>query len=153
MKTEIKQLSVSAIENGTVIDHIPANNVFKVLHILQLEKKQDQLLFGDNLSSKKYGKKGIVKLSNTFFEENEINKIAIAAPTATIIEIKNYEVVSKKSVKVPQEIVNIVKCVNPNCITNVEAVVPRLNVIDQDAMKLQCHYCEKTTNRENIIFI
>ncbi len=147
------KLNVTAIENGTVIDHIPANNVFKVIHILNLESNKNQLLFGDNLSSEKYGKKGIIKVSNTFFEDNEVNKIAIVAPTASIIEIRNFEVVAKKQVKVPEQLINIVKCFNPNCITNIESVTPRLTVVDKVEMKLQCHYCEKITSKINISFI
>jgi len=153
MENAKRKLNVTAIENGTVIDHIPANNVFKVLHILNLENNKHQLLLGDNLVSQKYGKKGLIKISNTYFEDNEVNKIAIVAPTASIIEIKNFEVVAKKQVKVPEQIVNIVKCFNPNCITNVEPVTPRLTVVDKDAMKLQCNYCEKITAKNNITFI
>lgn len=148
-----KHLNVTAIENGTVIDHIPSNNVFKVLHILNLEQNKHQVLVGDNLESKKYGKKGLIKVSNTFFDANEINKIALAAATATIIEIRNFEVVSKKQVGVPDEVINIVKCFNPNCITNVEFIPTKFTVVDKEAMKLQCHYCEKITVKNNIVFL
>jgi aspartate carbamoyltransferase regulatory subunit len=152
MNKEQRHLNVTAIENGTVIDHIPANNVFKVLHILNLENNKNQVLFGDNLDSRKFGKKGIVKVSNTYFDKGEINKIALVAPTATFIEIKNFEVVTKKQVEVPDQIMSIVKCFNPNCITNVESVPSRFSVVNKDEMKLLCHYCEKITSRNNIVF-
>ncbi len=152
MNKEQRHLNVTAIENGTVIDHIPANNVFKVLHILNLENNKIQVLFGDNLDSRKYGKKGLIKVSNTFFEGNEINKIALVAPTATFIEIKNFNVVTKKQVEVPDQIKSIVKCFNPNCISNVENVPSRFTVVDKENMKLLCHYCEKITARNNIVF-
>jgi aspartate carbamoyltransferase regulatory subunit len=152
MNKEQRHLNVTAIENGTVIDHIPANNVFKVLHILNLENNKNQVLFGDNLDSQKYGKKGIVKVSNTFFDKGEINKIALVAPTATFIEIKNFEVVTKKQVEVPDQIKRIVKCFNPNCITNVENVASWFTVVDKKEMKLLCHYCEKITSRNSIVF-
>ncbi len=152
MNKDQRHLNVTAIENGTVIDHIPANNVFKVLRILKLENNSNQVLFGDNLDSGKYGKKGIIKVSNTFFEDKEINKIALVAPTATFIEIKNFEVVLKKQVEVPDTIVGIVKCFNPNCVTNVENVTSRFSVVDKEQMKLLCHYCEKNTARNNIVF-
>lgn len=153
MNKEQRHLNVTAIENGTVIDHIPANNVFKVIRILNLEKNTNQVLFGDNLESGKYGKKGLVKVSNTYFDKNEINKIALVAPTATFIEIKNFEVVTKKQVEVPDQIQNIVKCFNPNCITNVEQVPSRFAVVDKKEMKLLCHYCEKITGKNSIIFV
>jgi aspartate carbamoyltransferase regulatory subunit len=148
-----KHLNVTAIENGTVIDHIPANNVFKVLHILDLENNNNQVLIGDNLVSEKHGRKGLIKVSNTFFDKNEINKISLVAPTATIIEIKNFEVVSKKKVDVPDTILSIVKCFNPNCITNIEQIPTRFSVLDKESLKLQCHYCEKITGRNNIVFL
>ena len=152
MNKEQRHLNVTAIENGTVIDHIPANNVFKVLRILNLENNKNQVLFGDNLDSQKYGKKGIIKVSNTFFADSEINKIALVAPTATFIEIKSFEVVAKKQVEVPDQIKQIVKCFNPNCITNVENITSWFTVVDKKEMKLLCHYCEKITSKNTIVF-
>lgn len=152
MNKEMRELKVTAIENGTVIDHIPANNVFQVIKILNLEHIRHQVLFGDNLDSQKYGKKGLIKVSNTFFAPDEINKIALVAPTATLIVIKNYEVVEKKKVEVPESIINLVKCFNPGCITNHESIETKFNVIDKAEMKLLCHYCEKITTKQNIVF-
>lgn len=153
MDTPRKELQVSAIENGTVIDHIPSKNVFQVIKILGLDVCEEQILFGTNLESKKYGKKGIVKVSNRFFQSEEINKIGLAAPTATLIVIKNYQVVEKKKVEIPGQIEKVVKCVNPNCITNHESMITRFNVVDKENIKLQCHYCEKTTDKTNLEFI
>jgi aspartate carbamoyltransferase regulatory subunit len=151
--TKKKELSVSAIENGTVIDHIPQGHVLQVMSILNLENFDDQIYFGANLDSKKYGKKGIIKVSNRYFKSNEINKISLVAPTATLIEIKDYEVVRKSGVKIPDEVREIAKCINPKCITNNEYVPTRFKVIDKEDLKLKCHYCEKITKKENIQFI
>lgn len=153
MKSARKELKVSAIENGTVIDHIPARSVNLVIKILNLDECKEQILFGTNLESKKYGTKGIIKVSNRFFESEELNKIALAAPIATIIVIKNYEVAEKKRVEIPDQINKFVKCVNPNCITNHENVATRFNVIDKKEIKLQCKYCEKITADNNMVFI
>ena len=147
-----KELKVSAIENGSVIDHIPSKNVFQVIKILNLSEYQNQLLIGTNLDSSKMGKKGIIKVSNKFFKSDEINKIALVAPTATLIIIKNFEVVEKKKVEVPDYAENIVKCFNPNCITNNEEIITKFTVIDKKELKLRCHYCEKITARNNISF-
>ncbi|MCX6230982.1 MAG: aspartate carbamoyltransferase regulatory subunit [Bacteroidetes bacterium] len=147
------ELVVSALENGTVIDHIPSKNVFQVIKILNLDTFDNQILFGTNLDSKRYGKKGIIKVKNKFFEIEEINKIAIVAPSATLIVIKNFEIIEKKPVEVPGIVDKFIKCINPNCVTNHENIHTRFTVIDKDAMKLQCHYCEKTTSKENFIFI
>jgi len=153
MDKETRELKVTAIEHGTVIDHIPANNVFRVIRILNLDTIETQVLFGINLESHKYGKKGIIKVSNLFFEREEINKIALVAPTATLIVIRDFKVVSKTQVEVPEIVDKIVKCFNPNCITNHENIPTHFKVIDKDELKLRCHYCEKITARNNIAFL
>lgn len=148
-----KELQVSAIENGTVIDHIPAKSVFQVVKLLGLESCREQILFGTNLESKKFGKKGIVKVANRFFESDEINKIALAAPSATLIVIRDYQVVEKKKVEIPDHIQKYVRCVNPNCITNHEKIATKFQVIDKEDIRLQCQYCEKVTDKNNLFFI
>ncbi len=155
MNDKRKQLIVSAIQNGTVIDHIPAKNLFQVLRILGLDSTNKQVYFGVNLESKKYGTKGIIKVSDHWFASEEINKIALVAPSATLIEIRDYEVTNKSSVQIPVNIEGIVKCFNPNCITNKEDVATRFSLIrdENDEMKLACYYCEKNTSRENLVFI
>jgi len=148
-----KQLSVSAIKEGTVIDHIPASVLFKVVSILNLDKLNTMITIGNSLESDKLGKKGIIKLSKVFFQDNDINKIALVAPSAKLNIIRNYEVVEKRVVSVPDEIVGIVKCVNPKCITNNEEATTRFEVVSKNDVKLKCHYCEKITNQDNIEII
>lgn len=151
--TTRKEFIVSAIENGTVIDHIPSKNVFQVIKILNLEESDDMVLFGTNLESKKYGKKGIIKVKNKFFKNSEINKIALVAPKATLIVIKDYQITSKQVVELPDDVQGIVKCFNPNCITNHEKVETKFNLVDKEEVKLRCHYCEKITDKKNMIVI
>ena len=149
-----KELQVSAIENGTVIDHIPVHAVFQVIRILNLDEADDMVLFGNHLDSRKYGKKGIIKVSNKFFEKDEINKIAMVAPQASLIVIKDYKVVEKTVVEIPDHIEEIVKCFNPNCITNHENIHTKFDVIkDEDVLKVRCEYCEKTTSQESMVFV
>ena len=148
-----KKMEVSAIENGTVIDHIPAKVLFKVIAILGLDHIDKPITFGTNLDSKKLGKKAIIKLSDTFFIDKDINKIALVAPQAKLNIIKNYSVVEKKIVEVPDEIIGIAKCVNPQCITNNEKIVTRFQVVSKTEVTLKCHYCEKLTNQENLEII
>ena len=148
-----KELIVSAIDNGTVIDHIPARSLFQVIKILNLERFENQVLFGTNLDSKKYQKKALIKVRNKFFKIDEINKIALVAPTATIIVIKNYDVIKKIDVEIPDQINNLVKCFNPNCITNHEKIPTKFTVIDKDELQVQCHYCEKIMEKEEIVFL
>ena len=145
-----KRLSVSAIKNGTVIDHIPAEVLFKVVSILKLDTIENMITIGNSLESDKLGKKGIIKLSEVFFHDSEINKIALVAPCAKLNIIRNYEVADKRVVQIPDEIVGIAKCVNPKCITNNEVVTTRFVVVSKAEVKLKCHYCEKITDRDNI---
>jgi aspartate carbamoyltransferase regulatory subunit len=151
--TKRKELNVSAIENGTVIDHISQGKVLQVVKILGLESFEDQIYLGANLESKKFGKKGIIKVSNRFFEEDDINRIALISPTATIIEIHDYEIIKKFNVQVPEKVAGIVKCINPKCITNNQQVPTKFEVFSiENKLRLKCHYCEKFTNQENFEF-
>jgi aspartate carbamoyltransferase regulatory subunit len=149
MKKKLK-LKVSAIKDGTVIDHIPAKNLFKVITILGLDKIENQITFGTNLDSEKLGAKAIIKVSDKFFENDEINKIALIAPHAKLNIIKDYEVVEKKIVKIPDIIEGIVKCFNPKCITNHEKISTCFTVVSKDSLELKCRYCEKITSEEQI---
>ena len=150
---EPKQLSVSAIQNGTVIDHVPANTLFKVIQILGLDHIENQITFGTNLESKKLGRKAIIKISGIFFEDEDINMIALVAPDAKLNIIKDYEVVEKKVVVVPDTITGIAKCMNPKCITNFENVTTKFKVVSKKNVALKCFYCEKITNQENLQII
>ena len=144
-----KELKVAALCNGTVIDHLPSNQVFKVVSILQLENCKNQITIGNNLDSKRMGTKGIVKISDRFLKEDEVNKIALIAPNAKINIIRNYEVVEKYALTLPDEIRDVVRCMNPKCITNNEPVGTRFHVItDGDQVLLKCHYCEREVLRE-----
>lgn len=153
MTMKDKILEVSAIKDGTVIDHIPADSLFKVVSILRLEKIEGMITFGTNLISKKLGRKGIIKLSGVFFKDKDINRIALIAPDAKLNIIRDYSVVEKKVVEIPDEITDIVKCVNPQCITNHEKVPTRFYVVDKKEVKLRCHYCEKLTVKEHMTIL
>ena len=99
------------------------------------------------------GRKAITKISEKFFEKDEINRIAMVAPHAKLNIIKDYAVVDKMLVDVPDEISGIVKCMNPKCITNFEKVTPRFKVSDKKSVSLKCHYCEKITDQEHMEYL
>lgn len=143
-----KKLEVSAIKDGTVIDHIPADHLFMVINILKLNDIDKTITFGTNFESKRLGKKAIIKLSDVFFKDIDINRIALVAPEAKLNIIKDYKVVEKKVVEVPECISGIIKCVNPKCITNHERVITKFTVVDKKDIKLRCYYCEKVTDPE-----
>ena len=145
-----KELQVAALENGTAVDHIPADQLFKVVSLLGVESLETPVTIGYNLDSKKMGKKGIIKISDKFFEQDEINRISLIAPTVNLNIIRDYEVVEKKCVSLPDEIRSIVKCNNPKCITNNEPMQTRFQVIDKGNVTLRCHYCEVKIKKEDI---
>ena len=146
-----KELKVSALKNGTVIDHIPSGSLFKVVEILGLKYCTSQITFGMNLESKRMGSKAIVKISDRYFQTAEINRIALVAPQAKLNVIKDYEVVEKKVVELPDYIEGLVKCVNPQCVTNKEKVKAKFTVLSKKEVLLQCHYCEKMTDQDHLI--
>ncbi len=154
MENNSKQARVvSAIENGTVIDHIPADALFKVIRILGLSQLSNQMTFGVNLNSLRLGKKGIIKIADKFFKPEEINRIAMVAPHAKLNIIRNFEVVEKLEVRLPLEIVGIVRCVNPKCITNNNPVTPKFEVLSDNPVSLRCHYCERITDQSHMEYI
>lgn len=146
-----KELQVAALKNGTAIDHIPTKQLFKVVSLLELQKIDNRITIGNNLKSGKMGAKGIIKVSDKFFREDEINRIALVAPNVNLNIIRDYEVIEKKKVTLPDEIIEIVKCNNPKCITNNEPMKTRFHVTDKEKVELQCHYCEVKISKEDII--
>lgn len=150
MENISKELKVAALKDGTVIDHIPSEKLFKVISILRLEHMPNQVTFGYNLESSKLGKKAIIKVSDRFFEQEEVNKIALIAPSTKINIIKNYQVIEKKTLELPDEILSVIKCMNPKCITNNEPMVSRFYTIDKKNELFKCHYCERITTGENL---
>lgn len=144
-----KELKVAALRNGTVIDHIPADKLYKVVSILHLDDCEHQITIGNNLDSAKVGKKGIIKISDRAFAEDETNKIALIAPNAKINIIRDFIVIEKRPLTLPSEIREIVQCANPKCITNNQPVSTRFHVLNHDGeIMLKCHYCEREVKRE-----
>lgn len=150
MEMNKKERLVAAIENGTVIDHIPAEKTFQVVNLLELQNLSTPVTIGYNFSSSKVGCKGIIKVSDKFFTDDEISRLSVVAPNIILNIIRDYEVVEKKQVITPDELCGIVKCNNPKCITNNEPVSTIFNVVDKEEGTLKCHYCDKEQQMENV---
>ncbi len=148
-----KELQVAALQNGTVIDHIPSDKLFTVVSLLDLHHEETNITIGNNFVSKKLGRKGIIKIADRFFSEEEISRLSVVAPNIKLNIIRNYEVVEKKILELPDELKGIVKCNNPKCITNNEPMQTHFHVIDKQVGVLKCHYCEKEQSMENIKLI
>lgn len=140
----MKELKIPPIKDGTVIDHITAGNAVKVLHILGIPKSSSAIVSVAMNVKSRLGKKDIVKVENRELDPYEVDKIALISPKATINIIRDYEVVEKHRVKLPEEIIGIVCCSNPTCVSNSkEPVKSRFIVINKDPPRIKCYYCER----------
>ena len=136
-------MPVAALQNGTVIDHIPSNKLFQVVNLLHLDTMKTPVTIGYNLKSKKMRHKSIIKIADKFFSDDEVNQLSVVAPNVTLSVIRDYEVVEKKEVKMPEELVGIVRCDNHKCITNNEPMQTRFHFLGKERGTLQCHYCNR----------
>jgi aspartate carbamoyltransferase regulatory subunit len=140
----MKELKITPIKNGTVIDHITPGCAIKVLHILGIPAGTSSVVSVAMNVTGKSGKKDIVKVENRELDPRELNKIALIAPKATINIIRDYEVVKKQNVVLPDEIIGTVKCPNPTCVSNAnEPIESRFRVISKDPPRIRCYYCER----------
>lgn len=151
MTKESKELAVAALRHGTVIDHIPAESLFKAVKILGIEKMTTNVTIGNNLSSHRLGRKGIIKVADVEFADDVLNRIALIAPKANINIIRDYAVVKKFPIELPHEIVGIVRCGNPKCITNNEPMRTRFVVTDRDDVTIRCCYCGQSVRSDEAI--
>ena len=150
MNTNNEALQVSALCNGTVIDHIPADKLFEVVNILDIPSMTTNVTIGYNLKSRKLGTKGLIKVADKFFTDEEVDRISLVAPNVVLNTIRDYQVVEKREVKMPDEIRGLVKCPNPKCVTNNEPMTTFFKLVDKERGIIKCRYCEKETNIENI---
>lgn len=144
---------VYKIENGTVIDHITAGKGHLVMKILNLHKEPGEnfIALGVNLQSGKEGKKDLVKIEDKELTETEINKIAILAPNATMNIVRDGRIVKKYKTKLPDKIVDIIKCSNPQCVTNHEHdVKTKFMIISKNPVRVRCNYCERIMDSKDI---
>jgi len=140
----MKELKVQPIKDGTVIDHITPGQAVNVLRILKIPDSSSSVVSVAINVKSRIGKKDIVKIENRELDPNEVNKIALIAPKATINIIRDYDVAKKYRVKLPDEILGIVKCSNPTCISNSrEPVKSRFHVVNKDPAQIKCYYCER----------
>ncbi|NGX62088.1 MAG: Aspartate carbamoyltransferase regulatory chain [Chlamydiae bacterium] len=139
-----RELSVAAIENGTVIDHIPAGKGLRIAQLLQLAKGNKTVTLGLNLPSQSMGYKDLIKVEGKEISEREASLIALFAPNATISLIRAFERVEKFSVILPKEVENFLSCPNKCCLTSHEPIKSRFEVFKKGSkVELVCYYCEK----------
>jgi aspartate carbamoyltransferase regulatory subunit len=148
-----KELIVQKIENGIVIDHIPRMASSKVVKILNLYNRFE-FYTGINCHSHKLGRKDFIKIVNGNVCNDELNKIALVAPGATAMRIKNFEIVEKVPITVSDDIINLVKCPNAGCITNQEPYrKTHFLKKSEKPLRIKCKYCERTFKEEELEFL
>jgi aspartate carbamoyltransferase regulatory subunit len=147
VKTISDGIVISPIKNGTVIDHITPGEGLTVIRILGIQDGTDvTVIVASNVPSSRGGRKDMVKIENRELLKDEVDKIALIAPDATISIIRNFKVSAKKPVEVPQEIIGVIKCPNPNCITNTKEPVQSRFVMHPRGFR--CQYCDSIISRE-----
>ena len=142
---EEANLLVRRIKDGTVIDHIDCGKGLQVLDALDIDgKRGDVITIALNVPSGKLKKKDIIKVENKFLEKDDTSKLAVISPSSTVNIIKNYKLVEKRRISLPDEIDRIFRCSNPDCITNSkEDIESVMDVIDKDNLVLKCRYCSR----------
>lgn len=144
-------LSVTAIKNGTVIDHITEGQSTRIVHLLSLMHCRNKITIGLHLPSKRIGVKDIIKIEERVLTEDEANDIVVFAPNATINVIEDFKVVKKIKTRLPDKMKNVFICQNPLCITQVEVVDSSFYIYELGKqMKLLCHYCDKIYDRNEL---
>lgn len=146
-----KKLLVSAIKNGTVIDHITTGKALTIIRLLNLLQHKKIVTVGINLPSKSMGYKDLVKVEGVELTPEEANRVAIFSPESSINIIRNYNVIKKFFVAIPEKIMHLMVCPNPKCITNHDRMESLFLITKEGkAIKLQCHYCEKIFSNDEI---
>lgn len=146
-----KTLSVAAIKNGTVIDHIPAGQALRIIRLLNLTTTKYKITLGLNLPSKSMGHKDVLKIEARILSEIEASDIIVFAPKATINIIENFEVTKKISTHLPETIKGVFICPNHACITHFEPITSFFYITEQSKrIKLSCKYCEKQFDRDQV---
>ena len=140
---EQSDLLVRRIKDGTVIDHINEGKGLRVLEALEIDGSRGNVItIALNMPSGKLKKKDMIKVEGRFLEDDDTNKLAVIAPASTVNIIKDYKLVEKRRVSLPNQIEQIFRCSNPDCITNSqEHIESTMEVMDKDNLVLKCRYC------------
>jgi aspartate carbamoyltransferase regulatory subunit len=147
---ELPTYKVSALRSGTVIDHLSPGAALQALAVLDVPEDAVMVL-GMNFESAKHGRKDIIKLEGIELTREEIGKLVLLGPNATLSIIRDYEVVEKIQLQLPEAIEEVARCPNPSCITNSDPVTTRFHVLRGEPLRLRCHFCERTIPRDELV--
>ena len=143
----VKEVRLTPIRNGTVIDHIACGQALNVIKILGINEDNiySSISIGIHVSSRTLeGWKDIVKIEDIEIDSKTAQKIALVAPDATISIVRDFHVDQKYKVEITDKVIGLAKCSNPNCITNKgEPILPEFTLVSKYPMQLRCCYCDK----------
>ena len=136
-------LNVGALREGYVLDHIKAGKSMTIYHDLQLDKKDCTVAIIKNARSNKLGKKDIIKVECPI-DELDLDIVGFIDHNITVNIIKDEKIVEKRELKLPKQIVNIIKCKNPRCITSIEQGLDHIFFLSDPEKEIyRCKYCEE----------
>lgn len=134
-------MNVDSIKNGIVIDHISAHKGMQIYELLNLDCLDSSVALIKNAPSRKTGRKDIIKIDSDF--EVNMDILGFIDPGITVNIIKDGKIVEKKSIELPEKLVNVIKCKNPRCITSTEQELEHIFILaDKDKRVYRCFYCE-----------
>ncbi len=134
-------MNIDSIQNGIVIDHISAGNGMKLYELLDLNRLDCSVALLRNVNSQKLGRKDIIKIDQEF--DLNLDLVGFVDPQATVVVIKNGEIVEKKKLDLPEVLINVIRCKNPRCITQTEQeIVHEFRLSDRVNRIYRCIYCE-----------
>ena len=139
MNQEKEVVRLNPISNGTVLDHLPIKSAFKIINLLELSLN-DPVMVAVNIDSKKMGRKDLIFIEGKELSQKEVQKIGLIAQGSTWNTVKDRKVFSKKKIQMPYELIGIVRCSNPKCITNHEEIDTKFV---RNEKIITCNYCEK----------
>ena len=138
-------MNIDSINNGVVIDHITAGLGMKLYELLKLDELDVSVAIIKNVTSKKMGKKDIIKIDADIAVDFDV--IGFVDPNATVNIIKSGVLVEKKSIGMPQTLTNVIKCKNPRCISSCEQELDHIfKLTDKENKVYRCLYCETKAN-------
>jgi aspartate carbamoyltransferase regulatory subunit len=149
-----EKIRIVKIHDGTVIDHIRAGKALEVLKILGITGQEGNIVtLAMNINSSRIEKKDIVKVEHRFLKEEEVDRIALVAPEATINLIEDFKIIKKTRVELPETITGIFECPNQRCVTNKERepIRSKYEVVSKKPLLLKCLYCWTMVEEQDII--
>ena len=139
---------VNSIERGIVIDHITAGTGNRILDYLKIDTKKNTVAFIMNATSKKHGRKDLIKIENV--TDVDLTVLGLLDPNATVNIIENGQIVKKINLELPTTVTNVIRCKNPRCVTSVERNAPHIfHLLDAQTREYRCEYCDEIVSMKN----